>query len=219
VRALVEEEAEPHLTTLALAAELAGRGRQVSHVTVWNLLRRARLTHKKCTPASRIALMSRRRLPWKAYQERIDPRRLVSLDETWAKTNMAPLRGWCTSCATLRPHRRALRHRRPDQRRKLPRLCRAGPAADAGAWRHRHHGGSHKGRAVRDAIRSVGAHRLLLPPYSPDLNPIEQVFSKLKALLRKARERTLEATWRRIGGLIGTFHASRMRKLPHQCRL
>jgi transposase len=56
VRALVEEErdwvldqvaAEPHLTTRALAAELAGRGRQVSHVTVWNLLRRARLTHKK----------------------------------------------------------------------------------------------------------------------------------------------------------------------------
>jgi transposase len=65
--------------------------------------------------------------------------------------------------------------------------------------------GSHKGRAVRDAIRSVGAHRLLLPPYSPDLNPIEQVFSKLKTLLRKASERTLEATWRRIGDLIGHF--------------
>jgi transposase len=59
--------------------------------------------------------------------------------------------------------------------------------------------GSHKGRAVRDAIRSVGAHRQLLPPYSPDLNPIKQAFSKLKALLRKAGERTLEATWRRIG--------------------
>jgi transposase len=64
--------------------------------------------------------------------------------------------------------------------------------------------GSHKGRAVRDAIRSVGAHRLLLP-YSPDLNPIEQAFSKLKALLRKAGERTLEATWRRIGGLLDHF--------------
>ena len=65
--------------------------------------------------------------------------------------------------------------------------------------------GSHKGRAVRDAIRSVGAHRLLLPPYSPDLNPIEQAFAKLKALLRKASERTLEATWRRIGDLIDHF--------------
>ena len=65
--------------------------------------------------------------------------------------------------------------------------------------------GSHKGRAVRDAIRSVGAHRLLLPPYSPDLNPIEQAFAKLKALLRKASERTLEATWRRIGDLLTHF--------------
>jgi transposase len=65
--------------------------------------------------------------------------------------------------------------------------------------------GSHKGRAIRDAIRSAGAHRLLLPPYSPDLNPIEQVFAKLKALLRKASERTLEATWRRIGDLIKLF--------------
>ena len=65
--------------------------------------------------------------------------------------------------------------------------------------------GSHKGRAVRDAIRAAGAHRLLLPPYSPDRNPIEQVFAKLKALLRKAGERTLEATWRRIGDLLGLF--------------
>jgi hypothetical protein len=47
--------------------------------------------------------------------------------------------------------------------------------------------------------RSAGSHRLLLPPYSPDLNPIEQVFAKLKALLRNAGEHTIEATWRRIG--------------------
>jgi putative transposase len=46
--------------------------------------------------------------------------------------------------------------------------------------------GSHKGKRVRDAIRRAGAHRLFLPPYSPDLNPIEQVFAKLKALLRRA---------------------------------
>jgi transposase len=65
--------------------------------------------------------------------------------------------------------------------------------------------GSHKGRAVRDAIRSAGAHRLLLPPYSPDLSPIEQAFAKLKALLRNASERTLEATWRRIGDLLDHF--------------
>ena len=59
--------------------------------------------------------------------------------------------------------------------------------------------GSHKGKAVRRAIRAAGAKLLFLPPYSPDLNPIEQVFSKLKTLMRKAAERTVEDTWRRVG--------------------
>ena len=67
--------------------------------------------------------------------------------------------------------------------------------------------GSHKGKAVRRAIRQAGAHLLFLPPYSPDLNPIEQVFAKLKTLLRKANERTIEATWRRIGSLLDEFSA------------
>ena len=61
---------------------------------------------------------------------------------------------------------------------------------------------SHKRPAVRNAIRSVGAKLLFLPPYSPDLNPIEQVFAKLKHLMRKAAERTHEATWRRLGTLL-----------------
>jgi len=65
--------------------------------------------------------------------------------------------------------------------------------------------GSHKGKAVRRALRAVGAKLLFLPAYSPDLNPIEQVFAKLKTLLRKAAERTVEATWRRIGQLLDHF--------------
>ena len=65
--------------------------------------------------------------------------------------------------------------------------------------------GSHKGKAVRRAIRAAGARLLFLPPYSPDLNPIEQVFAKLKHLMRKAAERTLEATWRRSGILLDQF--------------
>ena len=64
---------------------------------------------------------------------------------------------------------------------------------------------SHKRPAVRQAIRSVGARLLFLPPYSPDLNPIEQVFAKLKHLMRKAAERTHQATWRRIGTLLDCF--------------
>ena len=65
--------------------------------------------------------------------------------------------------------------------------------------------GSHKGQAVRRAIRGAGAKLFFLPPYSPDLNPIEQVFAKLKTLLRKADERSIEATWRRIGSLLDHF--------------
>ena len=65
--------------------------------------------------------------------------------------------------------------------------------------------GSHKGHAMRRAIRAAGAKLLFLPPYSPDLNPIEQVFAKLKTLLRKAAERTVKATWQRIGVLLNRF--------------
>ena len=65
--------------------------------------------------------------------------------------------------------------------------------------------GSHKGYAVRKAIRSVGAKLFFLPAYSPDLNPIEQVFSKLKTLLRKSDPRSVEQTWRRIGLLLDLF--------------
>jgi len=65
--------------------------------------------------------------------------------------------------------------------------------------------GSHKGAAVRRAIRGVGAHLLFLPPYSPDLNPIEMVFAKLKTLLRKADERSIAAVWNRIGRLLHAF--------------
>ena len=65
--------------------------------------------------------------------------------------------------------------------------------------------GSHKGKAVRRAIRAAGAKLFFLPPYSPDLNPIEQVFAKLKTLLRKAAERTVDAIWKRIGALLNDF--------------
>ena len=65
--------------------------------------------------------------------------------------------------------------------------------------------GSHKGKAARRAVRQAGAHMLFLPPYSPDLNPIEQVFAKLKHLMRKAEPRTVEATWRKVGELLDLF--------------
>lgn len=65
--------------------------------------------------------------------------------------------------------------------------------------------GSHKGIAVRTLVRKAGARVWFLPPYSPDLNPIEQVFSKLKHLLRKAQERTTERAWDRLSQILTTF--------------
>ncbi len=64
---------------------------------------------------------------------------------------------------------------------------------------------SHKGPRVRQLIEAAGAQLLFLPPYSPDLNPIENAFAKLKALLRKAAERTVAGLWHAIGRLIDDF--------------
>ena len=70
---------------------------------------------------------------------------------------------------------------------------------------------SHKRAGVKEAIESVGAHLAYLPPYSPDLNPIELAFSKLKTMLRKSAERTVEGLWARIGQLLDQF-------APEECR-
>jgi len=65
--------------------------------------------------------------------------------------------------------------------------------------------GSHKVAGIEEAIHAAGAQLLYLPPYSPDYNPIEQVFSKLKTLLRKAATRTVDDLWSTIGNLLGQF--------------
>ena len=64
---------------------------------------------------------------------------------------------------------------------------------------------AHKGADVRRSIEATGARLMFLPPYSPDFNPIENAFAKLKALLRKAAERTVEGLWRTIGNLLDAF--------------
>lgn len=176
--------------------------------------------------------VARRRAQWKKYQGRLDPRRLVFIDETWAKTNMTPLRGWSKRGSKLvakAPFGKwktltflaALRHDRIDAPCVLDgpingQLFTAWveqflvPTLSPGDIVIMDNLGSHKGQAVRKAIRNAGAKLLFLPPYSPDLNPIEQVFAKLKLLLRKAAERTVEATWQRIGSLLDAFP-------PHEC--
>ena len=169
----------------------------------------------------------RRREQWRKYQGRIDPRRLVFIDETWAKTNMAPLRGWGPRGSKLiakAPHGRwrtltflaALRHDRLDAPCVVDGPINGEaflayveqilvPILKPGDLVVMDNLGSHKGKAIRKAIRTAGAKLFFLPPYSPDLNPIEQVFAKLKHLLRKAQERTVDATWQRIGALTQSF--------------
>ncbi|MGH8526249.1 MAG: IS630 family transposase, partial [Gammaproteobacteria bacterium] len=153
--------------------------------------------------------------------------RLVFIDETWTKTNMAPLRGWAPCGKRLVakvPHRRwktttfvaALRLDRIDApwllegpidgesfRTYVKRVLL--PTLRKGDIVIMDNLGSHKGKAVRHLIRSAGAKLFFLPKYSPDLNPIEQVFAKLKHLLRKAAARTLEAICAAIGEILRTF--------------
>jgi len=70
--------------------------------------------------------------------------------------------------------------------------------------------GSHKSAAVRQMIQAAGARLWYLPPYSPDLNPIEQAFAKIKHWMRAAEKRAIDDTWRHIGRLVATIK-------PHEC--
>jgi transposase len=171
--------------------------------------------------------VARRRGQWASRQDRIDPARLVFIDETWTKTDMAPLRGWAPCgerCVAKVPHGHwktmtflaALRHDRIDAPWLLDGPIDGEsfrtyvtevlvPALKPGDIVIMDNLRSHKSKAVRAAIRAAGAKLIFLPKYSPDLNPIEQVFAKLKHLLRKAAARTRETVCAAIGQLLDTF--------------
>jgi len=173
--------------------------------------------------------IARRRAQWRTYQHRVDPDRLVFIDETWTKTNMAPLRGWAPRGERLPakvPYGHwntmtfiaALRHDRIEAPWLLDRPINAErflayveavlvPTLRRGDVVIVDNLQSHKRRAVREAIRKAGAKLFFLPKYSPDLNPIEQVFAKLKHLLRKAAARTKEAVCDTIGTLLDSYTA------------
>ena len=175
----------------------------------------------------------RHRRRWQRGQGQLDPRRLVFLDETWAKTNMTRSHGRCPRGQRLRatrPHGHwhtlpfvaTLRHDRGaapcvfDGPLNGPCFlayvaqCLL-PTLTPGAIVIMDNLSSHKSPVVRAAIERVGATLRFLPPSSPDLNPIEQGFAKLKALLRHAAERTVEAPGRRLGTLLDCFG-------PAECR-
>jgi len=219
----------PDLTLRAIQGELSDRGMRVSLKAIWHFLRVERLTFKKSLHATEQDRpdVARRRAQWKKYQGRIDPRRLVFIDEAWAKTNMTRRHGRCRCGDRLvakLPHGRwhtltflaALRWDRieapcvidgPINRRSFLAYVQQMlvPTLRPGDVVVMDNLGSHKRQAIRRAIRAVGAKLLFLPAYSPDLNPIEQPFAKLKTLLRKLDARTIEATWRGIGQLLKAF--------------
>jgi len=171
--------------------------------------------------------VARKRARWKAYQGCISALRLVFIDETWVKTNMAPLRGWGPKGSRLEGYApyghwktltfiAALRHDRIDAPWVIDGPINGelfllyveqvlAPTLSPGDVVVLDNLSSHKGKAARAAIRARGAHLIFLPPYSPDLNPIEQVFAKLKHLMRKAQPRDVEATWLKVGQLLDIF--------------
>lgn len=173
--------------------------------------------------------IARRRAQWRRYQRRIDPARLVFIDETWTKTNMAPLRGWAPRGERLQskaPYGRwntmtfvaALRHDRLEAPWLLDRPMNAehfllyvekvlAPTLRVGDMVVLDNLRSHKRAAIRQRLRKAGAKLFFLPKYSPDLNPIEQVFAKLKHLLRKAAARTQAAVCTTIGELLDSYTA------------
>ena len=177
--------------------------------------------------------MAEHRRMWRLWQRFMDPERFVFIDETGAATNMIRRYGWAPRSerlVTAAPHG----HWRTTtfvaglrstgliaplvldgpmngfaflayvQQFLVPTLRRDDVVImDTLA--------AHKVAGVAEAIRAAGASILYLPPYSPDLNPIEQAFSKLKALLRGAATRTKEALWTTIGQLLDRFS-------PDECR-
>ena len=153
--------------------------------------------------------------------------RLVFIDEASVKTNMARTTGWApcgqrlvdhapfghwrtqTFVAALRHDRleAPLGHRRRDEQRDLHPLRRNPAGADPARGRRRHSRQpvEPQGPGAAAALRAIGAWFLFLPPYSPDLNPIEMAFSKLKTLVRKATARTYDQLWAAVGHVCDLF--------------
>jgi transposase len=172
------------------------------------------------------------RANWQEGQAALDPARLVFLDETGTATNMARLRGRCPRGQRLiakvpHGHWKTTTFLAGLRRDGLiapfvidrpmngaifltyVRQCLA-PTLVPGDVVILDNLAAHKVDGVRQAIEAAGAILLYLPPYSPDLNPIEQAIAKLKGLLRKAAARSVEQLWTKIGELLDAF-------IPQEC--
>jgi len=183
--------------------------------------------------------VKQRREDWRSAMPGLAPERLVFIDETWTKTNMTRLRGRSRRgerlvCSAPHGHWQtttflaALRHdgltaplvvdgaidgdlfRAYVQQQLTPTL-------QPGDIVVMDNLSSHKVQGVREAIESVGARVAYLPPYSPDLNPIEQAIAKIKSIVRAAAERTREGLWRLLGEVVDQFDAAECRAYLRHC--
>ena len=174
--------------------------------------------------------MIERRAKWRSWSQSVDSRRLIFIDETWAKTNMTRLRG-----RSLRGQR--LVEKTPHGHWKTTTLIAAlgvegmrcstvvdgavngdvfeafieqvlGPQLKEGDVVVMDNLSSHKRERVRELIEARGGELRYLPPYSPDLNPIELVFSKIKQLLRSLALRTKDSLWRSMQGVLDAVTVS-----------
>jgi transposase len=171
--------------------------------------------------------VAQRRSQWRAMQLRIDPTKVVFLDETWAKTNMTRRYGRSELGTRLVEKTPCGRWQTTTFLGALRVTGFVAPLTVEGAingpmfraWVEQHLAptlqrgdivvmdnlSSHKVAGVREAIEAVGAELRYLPPYSPDLNPIELAFSKLKKLLRDGAERTVDKLWSLCGRVLDAF--------------
>ena len=228
VLALVEET--PGMTLAEIAAHLESEhGVRVSQSTVWRFFHRRGITFKKTAHASEQQRpdVLRRRRAWFETQPDLDPGKLVFVDETGASTKMARRCG-----RALRGHRRrapvphghwktttfvgALRLSGTTAPMVLDGAMHGAaflayvdkvlvPTLEPGDIVVMDNLSAHRSAAVREAIHRVGAELRFLPPYSPDLNPIEMAFSKFKADLKRRAARTVTELWEAIGHATDIF--------------
>ncbi|WP_354137645.1 IS630 family transposase [Bradyrhizobium sp. LB11.1] len=228
--------AEPDLTLEAIVQRLlAGLELKTSEAAVRRFFKRHAITFKKTLHAAEQDRpdVSEARERWQASQASLDPTKLVFVDETGANTKMVRAYGRCRRgkrlvCKTPWGHWKTTTFTCGLRCDGLvaPWVLEGPMTGDAfrvyiekvlvptlapGDTVIIDNLASHKVAGVRDAIEAVGAKLLYLPPYSPDLNPIELAFAKFKTGLRRAAERTVDDLWQRIGTLIDDFS-------PNECQ-
>jgi transposase len=240
---LAKIDARPDIYLRELRAELkAERGEEVCLQTICNACAALERTRKKKTliaSEQERPDVAERRLEWRATQTHIDPRQVVFIDETWAKTNMTRTYGRSLLGSRLIETTPCGRWQTTTFLGALRAEGFVAPLTVDGAingplfraWVEQHLAptlrpgdivvmdnlSSHKVTGVRQAIEAAGAELRYLPPYSPDFNPIELAFSKLKKRLRDGAERTVDKLWTLCGRILEEFTEAECRRYFKHC--